>query len=603
MRFRSPFLVVLLLAVASLVLGGNALAQQASITLKNSDAALCHTNNTAWTLTKTADASTINDGDTASWTVTVTKGTTSDNILSVNGFVQVQNTGSADATIGNIVVNLQRRQIVGKKETWVSVAADVADATNGDVATNANIVAAASQEKANLFNYTVSGAQGTFTETAGSGKLTFTDKDTNDIWAITPQQTIAPGATVNLLFSAEFNNTELGLAEGELVRAEVIVSFGNAGARGGSGASAQNIDINGNKNNDADEAYVRSVPTRLTRAVPVLKACNAEVTLTDPGVSTTGTVTAPNFDNGGIGDGATLTDSETFGVSATVTSGNDGGSVCNDAFLKGEEDCADCAVQVLIGYDLTKPLYDDLGYLIGYEPIYYVFPCCTPLNIKASSCIDVEKPSGFEVGDYCTYSRDAYAATCPTPADSSAGCIFTNNYSAAFRSTEGMTVGIYKPPDKTYPNGFVWNDGTKGRNNLRTFLTSVDLVGGDGSTITDDSNNPTTGSGGVLARETAALTLNIRFSGWSGTGMPAGLGDLYYCNPGDALHGKKVSEILAAANTALGTNPVPSPALPTGYTFTSLKNLINNLNLAFQNCTPSTFAETYLREEPCPSSP
>ena len=51
-------------------------------------------------------------------------------------------------------------------------------------------------------------------------------------------------------------------------RFEVIVTFGNSGPRGGSGASGKNIDINGNGSIDTQEACVRSVPTRLTVAVP-----------------------------------------------------------------------------------------------------------------------------------------------------------------------------------------------------------------------------------------------------------------------------------------------------------------------------------------------
>ena len=53
-----------------------------------------------------------------------------------------------------------------------------------------------------------------------------------------PQQVIAPGAHVDLVYQANFNNSILAIPAGELTRLEVIVSFGNAGARGGSGAVA-----------------------------------------------------------------------------------------------------------------------------------------------------------------------------------------------------------------------------------------------------------------------------------------------------------------------------------------------------------------------------
>ena len=97
-----------------------------------------------------------------------------------------------------------------------------------------------------------------------------------------PQKSIAPGETVNLLYTATFNNALLGLAPGAQVRIETIVTFGNAGARGGSGAVATNVDINGNGTLQPDEAYVRSVPTRTSLQLPVLTTCNNTVTLTDP---------------------------------------------------------------------------------------------------------------------------------------------------------------------------------------------------------------------------------------------------------------------------------------------------------------------------------
>ena len=52
----------------------------------------------------------------------------------------VTNTGSGPATIGHIVVNLQKRQ----GNSWVTKSSDVANAAQGDAATTAKIDAAAS---------------------------------------------------------------------------------------------------------------------------------------------------------------------------------------------------------------------------------------------------------------------------------------------------------------------------------------------------------------------------------------------------------------------------------------------------------------------------
>jgi hypothetical protein len=81
-----------------------------------------------------------------------------------------------------------------------------------------------------------------------------------------------------------------------------------------------------------------------------------------------------------------------------------------------------------------------------------------------------------------------------------------------------------------------------------------------------------------------------------GGATPAGLGDLVYVNPGDALSGYKVRQILAAAETALGGGP-----LPAGYTYSSLSTLCDNLNLSWDTvtpdgCMPSAWALLYLKK-------
>jgi hypothetical protein len=195
--------------------------------------------------------------------------------IGVYGNLTVKNTGTAKVTIGNIVVNLQKRNSPkkGSNASYVSVAADVADATHGDAATAASIVAAGSQEnqRTNALwgtnNYTVSGAKGTFVETPASGSLRFIDADSNTVWAILPEQTIAPNASINLHYQANFDNTVLKIPPlgTSSLRVEVLVSLGNADALGGSGATATNIDINGNTTIDSDEANVRTVPSRIGR--------------------------------------------------------------------------------------------------------------------------------------------------------------------------------------------------------------------------------------------------------------------------------------------------------------------------------------------------
>jgi hypothetical protein len=345
-KIRKTFVAAMVFASLALC-AMPALAQQASIVLKNSDVVLCHENNTEWTLTKTANP--IAADGTVTWTVTATKGETGANFLTADGFVTVYNSGTADATIGNIVVNLQRFKNLGTAKkpnwSWVTVSSDVADATLGDAATTALICSGASSE-----------GKSSFSENAASGKLEFTDADSNTIWAITPQQKIASYATVNLIFQAQFNNSILSIPAGKQVRIEAIVTFGNAGARGGGGAVCRGgTDINSYGAFDTDEYYVRSVPTRITKAVPALVECNKTVTLKDTGITTTDSVTFTSADYAGYDAGIAITDTTTFTVTAYgVDGGAAGGSICNTATLQGESG----NVSVIIGYNtetITNP--------------------------------------------------------------------------------------------------------------------------------------------------------------------------------------------------------------------------------------------------------
>ncbi len=130
-------LIATLVAIAVLFAGGPVFADkagtpQASITLINCNNELCNANDTAWTLDKTPASQSLTGNNTITWAVTATKGATTDNFISINGFITVKNTGTADATIGNIVVNLQKPRTgpntgACRNVPWVSAAADVAN--------------------------------------------------------------------------------------------------------------------------------------------------------------------------------------------------------------------------------------------------------------------------------------------------------------------------------------------------------------------------------------------------------------------------------------------------------------------------------------------
>src|SRR5207247_5987774 len=121
-------------------------------------------------------------------------------------------------------------------------------------------------------NYSIAGATGTFTEIPASGPLEFTDVSNNTAFSLYPNISLPAGQQIDLLYTATFDNSILNLPTGTSLRWEVLVSFGNAGTRGGSGdgVSASNIDVNGSGPIDADEANGRTFPCRVTLSLTVV---------------------------------------------------------------------------------------------------------------------------------------------------------------------------------------------------------------------------------------------------------------------------------------------------------------------------------------------
>jgi hypothetical protein len=600
---RVPTTIVAGLTLAGLaVFSQPAFAQQASITLVNCNNALCNANDTAWTLAKTPDSQSKTGDGTITWTVTATKGTTTHNFISVNGFITVKNTGTAPATIGNIVVNLQKPRTgpntgACRNVPWVSAAADVANANNGDAATAANIVASASTDVAGcdsaqgVGNYAVSSAKGTFTETAGSGALGFTLSD-NTVFSVTPEYTLTPNASIDLLYTATFDNTVLGLTAGSSVRSEVIVTFGNSGARGGSGSSATNIDIDGDSiTNTTDEKLVRSVPCRVTSGIPALVNGNSTVTLSDTSddVSVIGTnVAASNFSTGiGTGTGSeSITGTTAYSVSVDeVCTPPGSATVNNEAHLDG----ASSTVTVRgaqIGTDQISGL-----------PIYaqYDFVCVAgvALDDDANATVACEAPPP-PPQNACTYTKGAYQG------GGVPGQIFDANFSTLFSG--GLTVGIN---DGVGPkHDALWTASVPGPANLETYLISA--ASGPNTALGADTIDATSTDGGGLPRQTAALSLTLGFDA-AGV-LPNGnqsVGSLQLCNlvegsainaftlsaaQAAALNGQSVSQVLAAANDALGGNGLPSYV----GSFGDLNQLVTALNESFDNCTASAFATANL---------
>ena len=502
----------------------------AAVALTTASAVLTQTGTTGWTLAKTGAVDATSK--TVTWTITATKGTTTAGQLVVSGLLAVTNTGTAGATIGNIVVLLQQKS----GSNWVSKSADVADATHGDAATTANIDPKASSE-----------GLSTIGENSASGSLQFLDAHSNTLFSLQPEQTIAPNATVTLLFSARFDNTVLKLPVGQAVRAEVIVSFGHSTANK---PSAQNVDINGNGAIDADEAWVRSVPARLGLTVPAQQSDNGTLTINDvaSNITTTGDAT---FSNPQFALGST-----SGTVTVSYNGGANGGKITNCATGTGS------GTTVTVG-GFTFPVDGSVG-----------LQACNTQDIGATpTCTAGTLGCGWSDGQMVSYGAGEYGSSTGT-----AETLLINSYSTVYNSTGGAF--IIGDQSKFY-------EGFDSGNAVHAYLPQSGAAGVLDAILFD----PTNSSSGRFGGDVAALKLNVDFSDAGVLGGSANLkfGDLLICNLStpSALNGMTVRQFLATANSVLG-------ATSSAFTAADLDAVAVQVNASFDSGTPSTFAQTSL---------
>jgi len=502
----------------------------ANVALSTSNAAITQTSNTAWTLAKTGAVNT--SSKTVTWTINATKQSTKAGQLVVTGFVAVTNSGTANATIGNIVANLQTKS----GSSWQSVSADCADATHDDAATSCKIDPKASSENLAVF-----------AENAASGSLKFMDANANTVFSLVPEQGIAPGATVTLLFAATFDNTVLHLSAGQGVRAEVIVTFGHSTANK---PSAENVDINGNGVIDADEAWVRSIPTRLGLTVPAQQADNSTLTIHDAAsnITTTGDVT---FSNAQFSIGAT-----SGTVTVSYNSGANGGKITNCATGTG------AGTTVNVG-----------GFVFPVDGSVGLQACNTQDIGPTPTCTAGTLGCGWQTGNLTTYTQGEWGGDVTTTAAKELlEADFTTVYTATFFK---LVVG-----------------GTF----TMTFDSPVAIenyLAQSGAAAPLDANlgDPTTSASGKFGGDVVSLKLNVDFSDAGFTTSSAGLkfGDLTICNTGlSSLNGVTVRQFLNATNSLLGGGTSSYGSID------DLQPIAVDLNTAFADGVPSTFAQTSL---------
>jgi hypothetical protein len=164
-----------------------------------------------------------------------------------------------------------------------------------------------------------------------------------------------------------------------------------------------------------------------------------------------------------------------------------------------------------------------------------------------------------------TYTQGGWGSS---PSGKNPGKLLATNFAARFPS--GLVVGI------GYSMKF------KSASAVEAYLPA----GGTASKLTGNLTNPTTSPAGVLGGQVVALKLNVVMSG---PVTPAGFGTRILRNTGTSLDGKTVSQILAAAEVALGGGSRPS-----GYTLSKLNDLVTDLNEAFGDGQASAWALAHL---------
>jgi hypothetical protein len=113
--------------------------------------------------------------------------------------------------------------------------------------------------------------------------------------------------------------------------------------------------------------------------------------------------------------------------------------------------------------------------------------------------------------------------------------------------------------------------------NIEHFLPQ----GGSPGALSASALNPTLGTtAGVFAGQVLALTLNVELQHF---------GSLVLSGTGTSLDGSTVAQVLAAADKAISGG-----ALPAGFTYSSLNDLVDNLNGSFDGCVADGFAIRHL---------
>ncbi len=507
---------------------GGAPPQRAKLALFVPGSSVAQTS--GWALAKTGAVN--RSAGTVTWQITASP----TQMLTVTGQVTLLNLGNTPATIGNVVVKLEAKNATGNG--WTTVSTDIATAALGDAATTAKVIDGTDPDADEDPDDNPWVSAQNLTENAASGRLTFT-QGASTPYSLSPKKSINPFDVLDLRFTATFNNSILNLAQGRQLRAEIIVTSGNAGT---GPRTLLNVDIDGSGSLSSDEARVRSKARRLgTKSLPApTNSPSSPVTISDTlaDIATNGTVT---FTNAVFDIGAT-----TGTVRVNVDGGTDGGEITNCAKLTGSgvalQACSTVAVPAAVD------------------------PCEQP---GAAGC-------GWEDGEVASYGHNDWGN-----AASAAGLLIAAHFATIYGGGN-LNVGIVGAA------GFSLSLGDA--NAALAYLPDNGAPG----ILDGDVVDPTFTSSGAFGSNLVAAKLNIDYAdagvltGSSGLGV----GDLTICNLGSSLDGQTVSDFLASANVLLGGGA--STLTPTG-----ASTLADQINTAFVDGIPSTFAQDHLVNGAC----
>jgi hypothetical protein len=202
-----------------------------------------------------------------------------------------------------------------------------------------------------------------------------------------------------------------------------------------------------------------------------------------------------------------------------------------------------------------------------------LFPSTTQIPQIASASISIYTGTcAYQTGDFCTYSQGGWGGS----PNGGPGRILADNFATVYPT--GVEVGI--PGAGGYSMQFTSSAavGAYLPANSTAAVLNADLI------------NPLTSSSGVFGGQILALQINVDFNNANIiTGTKGNMSSLILTNTGTSLDGQTVAQILAVSNTALGGGVMPS-----GFTPATLNTLVANLDLSFDGCTPSEWAQTHL---------